>query len=240
MDMFYLIDTSGSMNYNGCLHSINKAMPEIAGILSDISRANRDQGEIYISCITFGDDATLLYERPVAATDFRWADVGADGLTNLGAAFTLLEKQMHRGSGLGSAEGHLRPAVILLTDGDPDPGWEAALEKLKQNRWFDEAYKIAIAIGAGAANVGMKRAVTQFARPSDPAGKPMIISVRNLRALQDTIRLVSSAVSRVGSRSAGARDSVSQMMHRSIAEGIDPVLGVYIPPITDEDDSFWD
>lgn len=34
MNMFYLIDTSGSMNHNGCIESVNEAMPEIIEIIA--------------------------------------------------------------------------------------------------------------------------------------------------------------------------------------------------------------
>lgn len=239
MNMFYLIDTSGSMNYNGCLRSINSAMPEIGSILADISMSNHDFGEIFISCIAFGSEARLLHDYPVAATDFEWTDVKADGLTNLAGAFKLLEEQLHRDTGMNCAAGHLRPAIILVTDGDPDPGWEYALAELRKNRWFREAYKIGVAIGATAANVAMKRALMQFAMPDDPGGKPMIISVANLAKLHDILRLVSSTVSRIGSQTPETTGSVD-IMRRGLATELDNIRGVLFPAITDGDDEFWD
>lgn len=238
--MFYLIDTSGSMNYNGCLRSINGAMPEIASILADISMSNHDFGEIFISCIAFGSEAKLLYDYPLAATEFEWTDVTADGLTNLAGAFTLLEQQLHRDKGMNCAAGHLRPAVVLITDGDPDPGWEYALAELRKNRWFREAYKIAVAIGATAANVAMKRALTQFAMPDEPDGKPMIISVANLAKLHDILRLVSSTVSRIGSQNLDGAVSSDDRIRQGLAAELDNMHGVFFPAITDGDDEFWD
>ncbi|MDE5628925.1 MAG: hypothetical protein K2I69_05130 [Muribaculaceae bacterium] len=242
MNMFYLIDTSGSMNYNGCIDSVNAAMPEIVDILTDISSSNRDQGEIYLSCITFGNDARMLYDRPVAAPDFRWANVRAGGLTNLEAAFRMLESQMHRSSGLNSEDGHLRPAVILMTDGDPDDGWESALEKLQQNRWFREAYKIAIAIGANAGTKMMKRALTKFAEPLDAGGPMTIINISDLTRLHEVVRFVSSTVSRLGSQSTGAArgvGSVGEEINNAVRREFNPVDGVDIPPISGDDRPWW-
>ena len=239
MNMFYLIDTSGSMNYHGCIDSVNNAMPQIIGILRQISVANHDQGDIYLNCITFDSEARLLYERPVAAEDCVWAPLQASGLTNLGAAFDLLERQMHRSAALDSPHGHLRPAVILLSDGDPDDGWEAALERLRQNRWFRDAYKIAIAVGADAANVTNRRALSRFADPLNVGGKHNIIRVDNLARLGEVIRLVSATVSRLGSQSTDFREaSVGDQVSREIHLGVDSLGGVWVPAIG-VDDSTW-
>ena len=94
MNMFYLLDTSGSMRYKDCIGSVNRAMPEIVDILREISESNNDQSDIYMSCITFDNDARQLYDMPVNVKDFRWANVRAEGLTNLKSALTMLGRQM--------------------------------------------------------------------------------------------------------------------------------------------------
>lgn len=247
MNMFYLIDTSGSMRYNNCIDTVNKAMPEIVDILTGISRQNHDQGEIYMSCITFGTEAKMLYDSPVAAEDFRWAPVRADGLTNLEGALSLLESQLHRSTGLNGSDGHYRPAVILITDGDPDEGWEAAYEKLRQNRWFAQAYKIGIAIGADPEKVKMRKALTRFADPLDAGGPKTIINVSDLDKLHNVLRLVSSTVSRLGSKCAGAighsspkdgDNSVGDEMRNTIKDILNPIDGVDVPAIGTDDD-WW-
>ena len=43
MNMFYLLDTSGSMRYKDCIGSVNRAMPEIVDILREISESNHDR-----------------------------------------------------------------------------------------------------------------------------------------------------------------------------------------------------
>lgn len=238
MDIFYLIDVSGSMNYNGGIQSVNKAMPEIVEILRSISEQNHDQGEIYLSCITFGDEAHQLYPRPVAVEDFMWAPLKARGLTNLADAFHLLEKQMHRNTGMSSAEGHLRPAVFLLTDGDPDEGWQRELENLQKNRWFREAYKIAIAINPNSTNHNMKKALSHFSDPLDAGGQPLIIRVTELSKLYEVIRRVSTTVSTLGSRCSGGAGSVSDAISRAVRTEIDPISGVDVPAIG-IDNEWW-
>lgn len=220
MNMFYLIDTSGSMNYNNCIQSVNNAMNESITILRDIATSNYDNNDIYIQCATFADDARWLYDQAVSVRDFQWTDIHANGLTNFKAALDLLEKQLHRETGLGTNTRHLRPAVILLSDGDPDPDWEPSLERLQQNPWFRQAYKIAIAVGCKPENQGMQQALTAFTEPLDSGGENIIINVqdKNMHKLYDVIKFVSSTVSRLGSRNLSGDNSVSAQIHEHIFE----------------------
>ena len=215
MNMFYLLDTSGSMRYNDCIGSVNRAMPEIVGILREISDSNHDQSDIYLSCITFDNEARELYDAPVDVKDFRWADVKAEGLTNLKAAFDLLEAQLQS-------------------------GWEEALDRLQANLWFRQAYKIAIAIGCKPSNIEMCRALTRFARPLDAGGEPVIISIDQLDRLYDVIKLVSSTVSRIGSSNAAAGGrSPAQRIRDAIVNDAGNIVGVNIPSMLDDGQGWY-
>lgn len=229
MNMFYLIDTSGSMNYNKCIDSVNAAMPEIVNILRDISDSNYDQSEIYLSCATFDDSSRWLYDRPVDVHDFRWANVKAGGFTDLAGAFRLLEEQMHSSAALGNENRHLRPAVILLSDGDPDEGWEEPLQRLQQNPWFRQAYKIAIAIGCSSQNGEMRRAITEFTKPLDAGGENIIIDVRNMNKLYDVIKFVSATVSRLGSKNLSGNTGVSSEIRNTLSTGFGNTNEIRIP-----------
>lgn len=236
MNMFYLLDTSGSMRYKDCIGSVNRAMPEIVDILREISESNHDQSDIYMSCITFDNDARQLYDRPVNVKDFRWADVRAEGLTNLKSAFNMLERQMVNEQATIAPGMQLRPAVMLLSDGDPDDGWEEALDRLQSNKLFREAYKIAIAIGCKPTNHEMRRALTRFAQPLDAGGEPIIISITELDKLYQVIKLVSSTVSRIGSRNAGANggNNTSQQILNVIRDETGQIIGVNVPAMASD------
>lgn len=230
MNMFYLLDTSGSMRYKDCIGSVNRAMPEIVDILREISESNHDQSDIYMSCITFDNDARQLYDTPVNVKDFRWANVQAEGLTNLKAALTMLESQMRRQQSSIAPGLQLRPAVLLLSDGDPDDGWEESLDRLQQNPLFRQAYKIAIAIGCKPANQEMRRALTRFADPLDAGGEPIIISIEQLDKLYQVIKLVSSTVSRIGSQNTANGDrNTARQIRDTIRNETGDIIGVNVP-----------
>lgn len=239
MNMFYLLDTSGSMQYKDCIGSVNRAMPDIVSILREISESNHDQSDIYMSCITFDNDARELYDAPVNVKDFRWANVRAEGLTNLKAALTLLEKQICGQQHSIPPGLMLRPAILLLSDGDPDDGWEETLDRLQLNPLFREAYKIAIAIGCKPSNREMRRALTRFAQPFEAGGEPIIISIDQLDKLYQVIKLVSSTVSRIGSRSTGGSADPAQEIYESILDETGNMVGVYVPPMKNDKDGWY-
>ena len=232
MNMFYLIDTSGSMNKKNCIGSVNRAMPEIVEILKEISRANNDHSDIYMSCITYNNTARRLYDAPVNVKDFRWVDVEAMGLTNLKAGLDMLEAQMEQECRSVPAGQLLRPAVLLMSDGDPDPGWEETLARLQNNCLFRQAYKIAIAIGCKPDNKQMQRALSLFAQPLDAGGEPLVITVDHLDTLYRVLKMVSTTVSRIGSRNIVAPgSSTAEEICREIRDDAGNIIGVDIPPM---------
>ena len=242
MNMFYLIDTSGSMNHNGCIESVNEAMPEIIEILRDVTLGNKDYGEIFVNCIAFSNRARLLEPMPVSALDYSWSNLEAYGLTNMGEAFDLLDAQLRPEAALGATAGNLRPAVILLSDGDPDSGWESHLESLRENPWFADSYKIAIAIGAAPDKVAMRKAISEF---TAIGGKGSVISVTDMGKLTEVIRTVSATVSRIASRArvrtetGTETETVDRQIHAGISAALEPLDGVDIPAIA-PDSPFWD
>lgn len=225
--IFYLVDVSGSMSANGYIGMLDRAMEDSAAVLAGICLSNKDNGDIYINCIPFSDRAILLDSAPVCATEFRWQPQQAYGRTNLAAALALLEDQMLL-LDQNPGPGYLRPAVVLLSDGEPDDGWEEALARIRRNRWFCMADKVAVAIG-NAGSDAFRNALNQFARPQGDASA-CVVDVCDASRLAQAMTAVSSTVSRLAPRhSAGA----------SMASEIHAGEGVKISPISHDSD-YWD
>ena len=100
-----------------------------------------------------------------------------------------------------SASGSFAPAIILLSDGGPTDNYEAGLAKLQTNNWFKSAIKIAIAIGDDAD----KDVLKQFTGNSEA-----VITVHNIDALKQIIRVVAVTSSQIGSKSSTAGDVTKQ------------------------------
>ena len=200
MTLFFLIDTSGSMEGNK-IGAVNDAVVNVLPMLNDISETNPD-AEIKVAALEFSSGVNWLYDEPKLAKDFIWQDVTAGGLTSLGGACAELATKLSRNGGfMQSASGSFAPAIILLSDGGPTDNYEAGLAKLQTNNWFKSAIKIAIAIGDDAD----KDVLKQFTGNSEA-----VITVHNIDALKQIIRVVAVTSSQIGSKSSTAGDVTKQ------------------------------
>lgn len=200
MTLFFLIDTSGSMEGNK-IGAVNDAVVNVLPLLNDISETNPD-AEIKVAALEFSSGVNWLYDEPKVASDFVWQDVSAGGLTSLGAACAELAAKLSRNGGfMQSASGSFAPAIILLSDGGPTDNYEIGLAKLQTNNWFKSAIKIAIAIGDDAD----KDVLKQFTGNSEA-----VITVHNIDALKQIIRVVAVTSSQIGSKSSTAGDVTKQ------------------------------
>lgn len=200
MTLFFLIDTSGSMEGNK-IGAVNDAVVNVLPMLNDISETNPD-AEIKVAALEFSNGVNWLYDEPKLAKDFIWQDVAASGLTSLGAACSELASKLSRSGGfMQSASGSYAPAIILLSDGGPTDDYNSGLAKLKANNWFKSSIKIAIAIGDDAD----KDVLKDFTGSSEA-----VITVHNIDALKQIIRVVAVTSSQIGSKSSTAGETTKQ------------------------------
>ena len=199
MTLFFLADTSGSMEGNK-IGALNDAIANIIPMISEISNTNPD-AEIKVAALEFSSGTTWLYDEPKNAEDFIWQDQKASGLTSLGEACIQLEKVLHREGFMKSASGSYAPVIILLSDGGATDDFDKGIEKLKQNNWFKAAIKIAIAIGDDADKDELKKFTGNL---------EAVIEVHNIEALKQIIRIVAVTSSQIGSKSTTATDTTKQ------------------------------
>ena len=188
MTLFFLIDTSGSMEGNK-IGAVNDAVVNVLPILNDISETNPD-AEIKVAALEFSSGVNWLYDEPKAASDFIWQDVTAGGLTSLGGACAELAAKLSRNGGF-----------MQLSDGGPTDDYYSGLSKLQANNWFKSAIKIAIAIGEDAD----KDVLKDFTGSSEA-----VITVHNIDALKQIIRIVAVTSSQIGSKSSTAGETTKQ------------------------------
>ena len=148
-NIFFLVDTSGSMNEQGKIDAVNNAMQEAIPVVRDFA-AKEASHKILCSILEFNSGVNWITEQPVDAEDLQWIDLKASGGTCLGAAYAQLASKLSRKEG-GVMAKHLNnaPIIILLTDGYPTDDSSAGLSLLKKNWWFMAAVKIAIEITGG-------------------------------------------------------------------------------------------
>lgn len=193
MVLFFVVDTSGSMG-GSKIGTVNSAIEEIVPELKDISENNAD-AQIKVATLAFSTGAHWVDSAPVAAENFRWNYLDANGVTDLGEACNQLNEKLSRSAFMSDATGSFAPAIFLMSDGEPTDNYKHGLDKLKQNNWFKKAIKVAVAIGDDA----NKSVLADFT-----GNVEAVITVHTPEALKKWIQFVSVRASEIGSKSSNA------------------------------------
>ena len=215
MTLFFVIDTSGSMEGNK-IGAVNDAVVNVLPMLDEISQTNPD-AEIKVAALEFSSGTKWLYTEPKLASEFVWQDVRASGLTSLGGACIELNNKLSRNGYMQAASGSFAPAIILLSDGGPTDDFQSGLAKLKSNNWFKTAIKVAIAIGDDAD----KDVLKEFTGSSEA-----VFTVHNIEALKQIIRVVAVTSSQIGSKSSTAGDVTKQeQVIKDVTDAVQDIQG---------------
>lgn len=191
MTLFFIVDTSSSMA-GAKIGAVNTAIREVLPELNDLSVENADAC-IQLACLEFSDDCSWCI-TPTPVEKVCWYDLGADGMTDMGKAFDELNAKLSRTSFLKSSTGCFAPVLFLMSDGYPTDEYKAALKRLKDNKWFQYAIRVAVAIGDDAD----KKLLAEF------TGNPeLVLTAHTPEALKAVIRFVSVTSSKIGSQSSG-------------------------------------
>ena len=171
--------------------ALNTAVRETLPIIEEISATNSDS-KIKIAVLEFSSGCEWMYPTPREIEDFEWIDLVAGGLTSLGEAYENLSQKLSHSHGfMQEATGSFAPVILLLSDGVPTDDAEHGLQKLKANKWFNVATKVAIAIG----NDTRTQSLIDFTG-NDEA----VLTVHTIDELKKMIRMVSVTASRVNSK----------------------------------------
>lgn len=231
MVLFFIVDTSGSMS-GSKIGAVNQAIREVENMLDDISSNNAD-AEIKIAVLDFSTGCRWMFDEPKPASEFKWQDREAGGLTDFGQACLELNSKLSRDAFMKADAGSFAPVLLLLSDGEPSDAYETGLSKLKENRWYKAAIKIAIAIG----NDANKEVLKDFTGNIEA-----VIEVHNTEALKKIIRTVSVTASQIGSQSstAGSKDKQTQVIEQ-VLKDVEETKGASSAASTnDPDDDEWD
>ena len=181
--VFFLIDTSGTMEGEK-IASLNDAMREILPDIKQISEENAD-ALIKIAVLEFASGTEWITPTPQDVDAFRWQDLEAGGVADMGQACLELEKKLHRNAFLQNEAGNYVPIIILISGGSPTDDFKGGLEVLKQNKWFEVSTKIALAIGEDAdVNV-----LAEFT-----GNKETVVPTMNKAVMKKMIRLFCSKI----------------------------------------------
>ena len=145
LHLIWIVDCSGSMAGTK-IEALNLAIRESIVPMREVANEN-PQAQVLVRAIKFSDGAQWHISQPTLIHDFKWKDLNADGLTDMGKALTLAAEALK--SDFISERG-LPPMLILITDGEPTDDFKAGLKALLAQPWGAKAVRMAIAIGEDA------------------------------------------------------------------------------------------
>jgi uncharacterized protein YegL len=155
--------------------------------------------QVLVRVLKFSDGAQWHLADPTPVADFRWTDLKAEGMTDMGRALTMLGEQLHIPPMTDRA---LPPVLVLISDGQPTDDFEAGLRYLMDVPWAKRAVRIGIAIGNDADQDTLRKFIAN--------AEIQPLQANNAETLVNYIRWASTAVLRAASSPASqSRDAAA-------------------------------
>ena len=218
LHFIWIADCSGSMGVDGKIQALNNAIREAIPHMRSIADENPN-AQVLVRAIKFSSGAQWHVSQPTEVADFRWEDLSAEGVTDMGKALLMVAEQLRIPP---MTERALPPVLVLISDGQPTDDYASGLKALMDQPWGRKAVRIAIAIGEDADTEVLKKFI------GNPELKPL--QANNPEALVKYIKWVSTAVLKSASAPASqTSDSATPGMNVPI-----PVLPESNPSSADD------
>jgi uncharacterized protein YegL len=182
LHFIWLCDCSGSMSIDGKIQALNNAIRQTLPLMQQAANENPN-AQVLVRVLKFADGAQWHVSQPTPVEDFRWSDLSASGVTDMGRALSMLAEQMKMPP---MSDRALPPVIVLITDGQPTDDFNGGLKQLMDQSWGKKAVRIAIGVGQDADYEVLQKFI------GNSELKPL--SANNPDALINRIKWVSTAV----------------------------------------------
>jgi uncharacterized protein YegL len=182
LHFIWICDCSGTMSVNGKIEALNNAIKESIPEMQRVADENAN-AQVLVRAVKFSNSAQWHIATPTPVDSFRWEDLSADGLTDMGRALSLVAEQLKMPPMTDRA---LPPVLVLISDGQPTDDFRSGVKALMEQPWGKKAVRIAIAIGGDAELDPLQEFI------GNPEMKPL--QANNAETLVKYIRWASTAV----------------------------------------------
>lgn len=146
LPVILLLDVSVSMSGD----KIDSLYDSVTEMLHAFSEAALRETIIDVAIITFGDEV-LLHTPYTPVKDLQDKGINrfhANGMTPMGTALKMAKAMLEDKE---TTPSHIyRPAVVLVSDGEPNDSWQPPLEDFIRNGRSSKCQRFAVAIGSDA------------------------------------------------------------------------------------------
>jgi len=198
LHFIWICDCSGSMSGEK-IQQLNNAIKEALPAMRKVADENPN-ATVLVRALHFSSGAQWVSIDPALVEDYKWFDLDADGVTDMGKALALVADELKIPPMTDRA---LPPVLVLISDGQPTDDFDAGLKKLMDQPWGKKAVRIAIAIGGDADTDVLQKFI------GNSEIKPLV--AKNAETLVKQIKWVSTAVLQSASSPASqTKDSQTQ------------------------------
>ena len=184
LHFIWIADCSGSMGVDGKIQSLNNAIREAIPEMRATAGENPN-ARVLMRAIKFSSGAQWHISQPTPIEEFKWEDLSAGGVTDMGKAFNLLAEQLKIPP---MEERALPPVLVLVSDGQPSDDYGSGLLRIEELPWGQKAVRLAIAIGEDADHEVLEKFMGRYAAEVGP------LQANNPGELKNFVRWVSTEV----------------------------------------------
>lgn len=167
LNMIFIVDVSGSMEYDKKIDAVNEAFTQMIPLLRQQQIDCQSAFEMKIAILAFSNTAEWIVPlMPIMEYNHNEI-ICTKWQTYYCQAFQELQKKLTRKEYMAHVGKIAEPYIMFMTDGIPMDNYGPALDALLGNGWFQNSQRFAVLIGKDAINSPAARAaVERFA--SDP------------------------------------------------------------------------
>jgi uncharacterized protein YegL len=182
LHFIWICDCSGSMGVDGKIQALNNAIREAIPHMQKVADENPN-AQVLVRALKFSGGAQWHISQPTRVENFRWTDLSAEGVTDMGKALSMVAEQLKIPP---MSDRALPPVLVLISDGQPTDEFSKGLKELMDLPWGKKAVRVAIAIGEDADHEVLQKFIAH------PELKPL--QANNPESLVRHIKWVSTAV----------------------------------------------
>jgi uncharacterized protein YegL len=182
LHFIWICDCSGSMSVNGKIESLNNAIRDVIPLMQEEADRNPN-AQVLTRVMQFSNGAQWHTAQATPIHEFKWVDLKADGVTDMGKALSMVAEQLKTPPMTDRA---LPPVLVLISDGQPTDDFNSGLRQLMEQPWGKKAVRIAIAVGTDVDYEPLQKFI------GNPEIKPL--QANNPENLVRQIKWVSTAV----------------------------------------------
>jgi uncharacterized protein YegL len=222
LHFIWIADCSGSMKTDGKIQSLNVAIREAIPHMQKVASENPN-AQVLVRALKFSSGAQWHISQPTPVEEFKWVDLQADGVTDMGRALSMVADQLKIPPMTDRA---LPPVLVMISDGQPTDSFDKGLAELMDQAWGKKAVRIAIAIGSDADHEVLQKFIGHVEI------KPL--QANNPESLVNYIKWVSTAV--LKSASSPASQTSGDAPTSNVPIPAAPAAGITIGGPTSADD----